>query len=193
MIFPSLKPSILSRSLNGVQPRSLTPRKLKGYGWAPKQDTFRVSVNITWVADKLKILGIYLGNSNLDEANWTSRVEKFEKRLNLWRSRTLSLKGKAMIITTLGASGLWYTATVVKMPDWVHTRVSKAIWSFMWNDKTELVKCETCQLPLEQGGLSVIHVLEKSCALKLRWVPRVGDPSYEKKWVFFALLDQLRS
>ena len=91
-----------------------------------------------------------------------------------------------MIINTLGASGLWYTATVFKMPDWVNTKVSKAIWSFLWNDKTELVKRDTCRLPGEQGGLNLIHVLEKSCALKLRWVPRVGDPSYEKKWVYFA-------
>ena len=80
-------------------------------------------VNITWVADKLRILGVFWGNSNLDEANWTSHIEKFEKRLNMWCSRTLSLKGEALIINTLGASGLWYTATVVKMPDWVQTRV----------------------------------------------------------------------
>jgi len=55
-------------------------------------------VNITWVADKLKILGVYLGNANLDQANWADRVSKLEKRLNLWRTRTLSLKGKSMII-----------------------------------------------------------------------------------------------
>ena len=81
-------------------------------------------VNITWVADKLKILGVYLGNANLEQANWADRVTKLETRLNLWRTRTLSLKGKSMIINTLGASGLWYTARVVNMPDWVHSRVS---------------------------------------------------------------------
>ena len=91
-----------------------------------------------------------------------------------------------MIINTLGASGLWYTATVVNMPEWAHTRVSKAIWNFMWDGKTELVKRDTCRLPLDQGGLSVVHTLEKSRALKLRWVPCIGDSSCEKKWVFFA-------
>lgn len=47
-------------------------------------------VNITWVTDKLKILGVYFGNTNLDHANWDNRVIK----LQLWKSRTLSLKGK---------------------------------------------------------------------------------------------------
>ena len=91
-----------------------------------------------------------------------------------------------MIINTLGASGLWYTATVVNMPDWVHTRVSKAIWDFLWNGKTELVKRDTCRLPWQHSGLSVVHPLEKSRALKLRWVPPVGDSTCEKKWVYFA-------
>ena len=91
-----------------------------------------------------------------------------------------------MIINTLGASGLWYTATVVNMPNWVHTRVSKAIWDFLWSGKTELVKQDTYRLPLQYGGLSVVHTLEKSRALKLRWFPSVGDPLCVKKWVFFA-------
>ena len=164
----------------------LNAKKTEGLWIGSQAGRVTGPVNITWVADKLRILGVFLGNSNLDEANWISRIEKFETRLNMWRSRTLSLKGKALIINTLGASGLWYTATVVKMPDWVHTRVSKAIWSFLWNDKTELVKRETCQLPVERGGLAVIHVLEKSRALQLRWVHHAGDPSYAKKWVFFA-------
>jgi len=44
-------------------------------------------------------------------------VSKLEKRLNLWHTRTLSLKGKSMIINMLRASGLWYMATEVNMLD----------------------------------------------------------------------------
>ena len=156
------------------------PKKTEGLCIGSQAGRTSGPVNITWVADKLKILGIYLGDSNLDQANWADRVTKLETRLNLWRSRTLSFKGKAMIINMLGASGLWYTATVVNMPDWVHTRVSKAIW----NGKTELVKRDTCRLPRQHGGLSVVNPLKKSRALKLRWVPPVGDVSCEKKWGF---------
>ena len=164
----------------------LNPKKTEGLWIGSYAGRTSGPVNITWVADKLKILGVYLGNANLEQANWADRVTKLETRLNLWRTRTLSLKGKSMIINTLGASGLWYTATVVNMPDWVHTRVSKAIWDFLWNGKTELVKRDTCRLPWQHGGLSVVNPLEKSRALKLRWVPPVGDSTCEKKWVYFA-------
>ena len=102
-----------------------------------------------------------------------------------------TLKGKSMIINTLGASGLGYTATVVNMLDWVHTRVSKAIWDFLWNGKTELVKRDTCRLPWQHGGLSVINPLEKSQALKLWWVSPVGNSTCEKMGLFCTLLDRL--
>ena len=124
---------------------------------------------------------------------FSSEWPNSKKRLNLWRTRTLSLKGKSMIINMLRASGLWYTATVVNMPDWVHTRISEAIWTFLWSGKTKLIKRDICRFPCQQGGLPVINPLEKSRALKLRWVPPVGDLTWEKKWVFFALLDRLSS
>ena len=164
----------------------LNSQKTEGLWLGPLAGRSYGPVNITWVTDKLKILGVYFGNANLDHANWDNRVTKLEKRLNLWHLRTLSLKGKSLIINSLGASGLWYTATVLPMPESIHTRVTKAIFKFLWNGKTEQVRRDVCQLPFDQGGLAVINPLEKSRALKLRWVPRVGDSSYESKWVYFS-------
>ena len=60
-------------------------------------------VNITWTTDKLKILGVYFGTSNVEDANWIDCVIKLDKRLNLWISRTLSLKGKSLIINSISA------------------------------------------------------------------------------------------
>ena len=164
----------------------LNPTKTEGLWIGSLAGRLTGPVNITWVADKLKILGVYFGNADLEQANWANRVKKLETRLNFWRLRTLSLKGKSMIINTIGASGLWHTATVLPMPDWVYTRVNKAFWGFLWHGKTELVKREITHLPLDRGGLSVVHAREKSRALKLRWARCVGDPSYESKWVYFA-------
>ena len=60
-------------------------------------------INITWTTDKLKILGVYFGTSKVEHANWIDCVIKLEKRLNLWKSRTLSLKGKSLIINSISA------------------------------------------------------------------------------------------
>ena len=72
------------------------------------------------------------------------------------------------------------------MPDYIHTRVTRAIYAFLWNDKTKQVKRETFQLPFSLGGLAVINPAEKAIALQLRGVPRIGDPTCQAKWVFLA-------
>ena len=40
-------------------------------------------VNITWVTNKVKILGVFFGETDLTHANWDNRVIKLEKRLNV--------------------------------------------------------------------------------------------------------------
>ena len=145
----------------------LNPKKTGGL-WIGSQGR-RTSgpVNITWVADKFKILDVYLGNTNLDQANWADRVSKLVERLNLWRTRTLSLKGKSMIINTLRASGLWYMATVVNMSDWVHT--SDLGLFVEWENGTG----QTGNLP--------------SPLATWRFIPsKKRGATCEKKWVFFA-------
>ncbi|KAK3728096.1 hypothetical protein QZH41_003920 [Actinostola sp. cb2023] len=72
--------------------------KCEGLWIGSSRGSIERPVNIRWVADKVKILGIWLGYGDLTEFNWTQRVVKLEKILNLWKGRTLSLKGKSLII-----------------------------------------------------------------------------------------------
>ena len=46
-------------------------------------------VDIQWTSEKIKILGVFIGNSLLDHENWLPRLEAVEKCLNSWCSRTL--------------------------------------------------------------------------------------------------------
>ena len=74
-----------------------------------------------------------------EEDNWEPKIKKLEKSLNLWRSRSLSLLGKALIINTLVLSKLVYFAKVLILPDWVLTRVNALIWPYIWGCKMETV------------------------------------------------------
>ena len=51
---------------------------------------------LTWVA-KMKILGAFFGNVNVEHDNWQPILNKLEKSLSLWRSRSLSLLGKLLM------------------------------------------------------------------------------------------------
>ena len=79
-------------------------------------------LGFTWVT-KMKILGVWYTNglANVDPDNWQSKLNKLEKNLNLWKTRSLSFVGKALIINVLGASKFWFLARVLPTPEWVIT------------------------------------------------------------------------
>lgn len=58
---------------------------------------------------KMKILGVFFGNVNAKLDNWQPKLNKLQKSLSLWRSRSLSLLGKSLIINFLGFSRFTYS------------------------------------------------------------------------------------
>ena len=70
-------------------------------------------VSITWSSDKIKVLGVYLGNGFMHDSNWLQRIEVVEKCLNSWRSRFLSYGGKAVVCHALSLSWVWYVSSFV--------------------------------------------------------------------------------
>ena len=67
---------------------------------------------------KMKILGIWFGNgiTLVEQDNCLPKLSKLENNLNLWKSRSLSLVGKSLIINVMGASKLWFLAKILTVP-----------------------------------------------------------------------------
>ena len=61
-------------------------------------------VPIQWTSVKIKVLGVFIGNGDLVEANWRPCVSAVEKCLSSWRSRSLSFSGKAHVVNALALS-----------------------------------------------------------------------------------------
>ena len=57
---------------------------------------------LTWVT-KMKCLGVFFGE-NVEQDNWLPKLKKLESHLNLWKRRSLSLVGKALLVNALGLS-----------------------------------------------------------------------------------------
>ena len=65
--------------------------------------------NLKWVT-KLRILGGVFSQENVEKDNWSPKLVKLEKILDLWSSWELSFVGRSLIIKDLGASLFWYLA-----------------------------------------------------------------------------------
>ena len=73
-------------------------------------------LGLTWVK-KMKVLGVWFGVVPVEQDNWSSKLTKFEKSINLWKSRSLSFLGKCLIVNVIGLSKFYYLARVLLLPE----------------------------------------------------------------------------
>ena len=82
-------------------------------GWRGRPDS---PVPFKWNSDKVKCLGTFFGNGNLEEANWRPRVDAVARFIATWNSRNLSYAGRALISNALTLARVWYMATMFPIP-----------------------------------------------------------------------------
>ena len=61
--------------------------------------------------EKLKILGVWVGNEDTRDENWYPILNGVRKILNLWSMRDLSIFGRVQIVKTLALAKLWYVSS----------------------------------------------------------------------------------
>ena len=76
-------------------------------------------VPIQWTVEKIKVLGVFLGNGNLDKCNWRRRLDAVTRCLNSCRSRHLSFTVSALVANALALSRILYVACLLPMPMYV--------------------------------------------------------------------------
>ena len=141
---------------------------------------------LLWTSDSLEILGLTFGSKTSVDDSWRKRVDKLSRRLDAWSFRSLSLKGRVLVINSIALSGLVYVGSVFCLSDSVYKLVNRIIFKFLWADKNELVARKTCFLPIDQGGLGIVDIKVKVKALQLKFVACICNKSYSSPWVFFA-------
>ena len=149
-------------------------------------------VPIKWTTAFIKLLGVYLGNGNLEEEkNWRPRIKAVEKCLNSWHSRSLSYSGKALIVNALALSRVWYIASLISMPDLVASELNTLVFSFFWSGKRDLVTRDVVHHSTRQGGFGVVSVCYKVHALLAQWVRRYATaPNAWAHMMTFWLFDR---
>ena len=150
--------------------------------WKRRTDT---PFGIQWV-QQLPLIGATFSAADYSEPTWGPAVVKLEKRLSDWSGRKLSLQGKTVIINTLALSQIWHLCHVFPVPKWAVKRINKAVWSFFWSGKRDLVARKVVCLPKSKGGFGVIDFQLKADAFALQWVKRFFTAAHGKWKDFFV-------
>ena len=143
---------------------------------------------ISW-EDGIKVLGIYFfrDDLNMQNFNWTQRIEKLKKDTKKLQSRQLSLKGKVTLLNSNILSQIWYLASFIAMPEWALKKLEKIIFKFLWGEgNPEPIKRATIYLPLEKGGLGLLHPKYQGEALLLKSFFKIVNPELNEPWIFYA-------
>ena len=139
---------------------------------------------ISWVKSH-KILGYHFGYGNSTDETWAKVFSNFDKTLNLWRTRRLSLKGKSTVLNSLGLSKILYYATAAELPSHYETLLERSAFKFIWESKFEPVARKTCYLEFLNGGLNVPNFRLKFEALQLVHMQKLIC-NHDAYWTYFA-------
>ena len=140
-------------------------------------------VDLDWSSVKLKVLGVFIGIGDLVEDNWRPRIAAVDKVLSSWCSRSLSYRGKSLVINALALARIWYVASLVFMPPRILHELCSLVFKFFWSGKRDLVsRSVVVQSPLF-GGFSVVDVKLKVWSLVAQWVKHFA--SSRSGWVSF--------
>ena len=149
--------------------------------------------NVKINLNAVKCLGIYIGHNKKEcnEKNWLCKLKEFEKILDSWRSRRLTIFGKCQIINSLIVSKLLYVATILENPNQdIVKKVNKIIFSFLWG-KRERIKRKTLIRKIKDGGIGITDFETKVKALKASWVAKLVQKDSGLHWLLNACVGKV--
>lgn len=137
--------------------------------------------------DAVCILGVYLGpNKTLCmEKNWSDKVNKIKKIVNIWKQRRLTLQGRVTVISALLLSRLWYTMMVLPVPEKYINDIKAICMDFVWCSRPALISYNCMINKLCFAGLKLPDIVTKVRAFRLKFLSRYFDQSYKAVWKSF--------
>ncbi len=93
---------------------------------------------LSWIKTPLETLGIYITNNSEENFsyNFKPKIATLLNTLNIWKQRTLSIKGKITIVNTLALSPLIYTTSLIDTPMETLKEINDIIQNVIWEGKT---------------------------------------------------------
>ena len=154
--------------------------------WANNKDK---PLHLKWVSSPARILGVYFsydekGNNEMI-MNFDLKINKLQAKLDIWRSRRLTLFGKTMIIKMLGISSLIYSASNINVPNDIAGNVKKRLFCFLWKNKRDKRRRDGVYQDYDNGGLRMTDIETMIKVLKLAWIPRLLQNG-QSNWKFFS-------
>ena len=131
-----------------------------------------------------KVLGILIGNDKDTDHDlfWESLMSKMKSKLDIWRSRDLSLEGKTYLIQSIAISQILYAIEMKEISENYIKSIDNILWNFLWSAKKCTINKSICTLPRNQGGLGLIDLKTVIKVKRIKWVIKVLKDKNKQNW-----------
>ena len=107
--------------------------------WANKKVK---TLGLKWVKGPARFLGIYLSydkNGN-NVHNFVRKMLKLQLKLDIWRTRDLTLFGRVLTMKSLGILQPVYSTSNVEVPEYITSTLKSELFGFLWKNKKDKIK-----------------------------------------------------
>jgi regulator of sigma D len=135
-----------------------------------------------------KALGIHFSKCTAEavEKNCIDKLRSIHTQLDLWLQRSLSLKGKIVVLKSLIMPKLLFACSNTHVTDNFVKQVQDLTFKFLWGYKPAKIKKDTIIADIQEGGLKMplfSAVLEST---RVMWVKRILKAK-DTKWARLAV------
>ncbi|XP_070378850.1 uncharacterized protein [Dermacentor albipictus] len=141
--------------------------------WALTPSVF---ANIHWNKSPLRYLGVPLDNFRNSGPHWTSTITTIRRKVTTRQGRDLFIFARAKACNPFLATRLLYVMQVLHCSR-VHVQGFHRIFAcFIWHSSWEAMRRDNPFLPLEKGGLGLVHLFVRQLVMRLFYLKNVRHP-----------------
>lgn len=126
------------------------------------------------VVEQITILGITFTNRMTEELhyelNYKPKLQRIKEICNAWINRSLSMKGKVVLITSLLISILQYPCSCTSTPKRVYDEFKKISTDFIWNSRRSKIAYALLIQDIPEGGIKLPDLETRVKTVHLYWI-----------------------
>ena len=141
--------------------------------------------NLTWSQAPFKFLGITFSTqlSEMEELNFSSKIQELRKLINSWSRRILSTNGRITVVKTILLPKLTHLLIALPNPsDIIVKELERMFFRYIWNNKMDRISRKNLVQDYKDGGLRMICLKSFIKSLKITWIRRIVVDENDAAW-----------